>query len=190
MGCRRGLKSGKILVCLALLVSAVVAHADSQNQALGLVVGNGILGGYISDRSYIGLVYDHGWAPGWASRIPGKPSIYLESNLSAWHGCTGGDCGTVEDLGVTAVFRWEIGNIPGSWYEEAGIGGHLISHTRIGPQVYSTGFQFGELAGIGSLVGKDGRYDIGLRIAHESNADYKLPNDGMTFLQLRLAMRW
>lgn len=170
-------------LCLALFAGS--ARAAAPDQALGLVGGGGILGHQLSGRTYYGLVYDRAGHPAWAASLPGM--FYLESNLARWHGCSFWGCGAIVDAGLTPIFRWEIG---GTWYEELGIGVHLIDHTRIGPQVYSTAFQFGELAGLGCRMGEAERYELELRVMHESNADLKIPNDGMTFLQMRAAVHW
>lgn len=174
---------------LMLFLAAGAARADGPGHAFGLVEGDGTLGSHLSDRNYIGLVYDWDWSPAWTQKLPGAPFLYPEFNLSHWHGCAGPECGHVTEIGLTGALRWDdgAGRIP--WYIDAGVGGHLLSDTRIGPQVYSTAFQFSEFAGLGWLVGSE-RYDLGLRFMHESNGDWKKPNDGMSFLLLRLAVRW
>lgn len=184
--CRRCLLLG------AVLISATgPAWADATNRAFGLVEGDGAFGSHLSDRTYAGLVYDWDWSEDWASYLPWGLVIYPEANLARWRGCSGMLCGDITDVGITPVFRKRMMTAAGTlWYMDAGLGAHLISHTRIGPQVYSTAFQFSELVGAGWLLGEDGRYDIGARYMHESNADWKKPNDGMNFTLLRLAVHW
>ncbi len=114
----------------------------------------------------------------WKITFSWGTSVYLEFTTSRWSGCTGSDCDYVYDGGVMPVLRFHALEPAGNpVYIDLGIGGHLISQTHIAAQVYSTAFQFGEIAGFGCMFG---RYDIGLRYQHESNGNIKLPNDGMT----------
>lgn len=180
-----------VLLGAVLTAATGAARADAMNHAFGLVEGDGAFGSHLSDRTYVGLVYDWDWPEDWAAYLPRGLTIYPEANLARWRGCSGTLCGDITDAGLTPVFRLPMTTAAGtSWYVDAGVGAHLISHTRIGPQVYSTAFQFSEFVGVGWLLGKDGRYDIGGRYMHESNADWKKPNDGMNFMLLRLAVRW
>ncbi len=68
-------------------------------------------------------------------------------------------------------------------YVEAGVGVHLLSHTRINnDRVLSTAFQFGENAGAGIAFGEHHRFEFGVYVQHESNARIKEPNNGLTYL--------
>jgi len=77
-----------------------------------------------------------------------------------------------------------------SYYVGAGVGAHLLSHTRIDERQMSTAFQFGELAGAGVDFGDHGQYGVGVRIEHISNGCIKEPNNGVTFGEVRLSYRW
>jgi len=181
---------GRPLFGLVLLMTGAAA-AGSGTNALGVMAGSGVLGSHLSQRSYTGLVYDWSLPRYWQPQAHPWLRIYSEFNLSRWGGCAGAYCRQVTDVGVTPLLRFSALAASGvSWYAEGGLGVHLISHTRIGPQVYSTAFQFSEFAGIGLLLGRGRRYDVGVRYMHESNSDLKTPNDGMNFLLLRLAVCW
>jgi hypothetical protein len=95
------------------------------------------------------------------------------------------------ETGLTPVveFRRALASV-GSYYLEAGIGVHLLSHTRIDERQLSTAFQFGELVGTGVNLGDRGQYGVGVRIQHISNGSIKEPNDGVTFGELRISYRW
>ncbi len=91
-------------------------------------------------------------------------------------------------IGVTPMLRVEWPRGDHMTFVDAGIGGHLLSHTSLqgGPN-FGTAFQFGEWIGTGLRFGPGMAYEVGLRVEHLSNADIKLPNDGITFASLRAA---
>jgi hypothetical protein len=82
------------------------------------------------------------------------------------------------EVGLTPVFRLQPKAGQVRPYLEAGIGGHVLSDTRIGRRELSTAWQFGSHVGAGIRCG---RFDIGYRFQHLSNAGIKKPNDGMDF---------
>jgi hypothetical protein len=92
------------------------------------------------------------------------------------------------DFGVTPVLRFQQSNISSlSPYAELGVGFHLLSHTSISTQrQFGSAFQFGDHVGAGVRFGNKGKYDIGYRYQHLSNAGIKQPNQGINFHQLRL----
>jgi hypothetical protein len=68
---------------------------------------------------------------------------------------------------------------------EIGIGGSLLSHTRINEERrLSTAFQFTEFAGLSLEVPGETPFRVGARIQHISNGGVKHPNDGITFYSL------
>lgn len=94
----------------------------------------------------------------------------------------------IADIGLTPVFRFQQGNYAGfSPYVEAGIGFHFLSATSVGPErKFGSSFQFGDHLGAGLRFGDKGRYDLGYRYQHLSNAGIKGPNQGINFHQVRL----
>lgn len=92
------------------------------------------------------------------------------------------------EVGLTPVLRLApkatIGMRP---YLEAGIGGHVLSDTRIGERNLSTAWQFGSHIGTGLYCGP---LQIGYRFQHLSNASIKAPNDGINFHILTASMRF
>ena len=95
---------------------------------------------------------------------------------------------SIFDFGVTPVFRFQQNNISSlSPYAELGVGFHLLSHTSVSTQrQFGSAFQFGDHIGAGVRFGDKGKYDIGYRYQHLSNAGIKQPNQGINFHQLRL----
>lgn len=117
--------------------------------------------------------------------------LQWEANLAYWHADDAGNTNNsgLYDLGVTPVLRLLM---PGSdrrrGYLEGGVGAHLISETGIHDQALSTTFQFGSLIGAGYLL-DGGRYELGLRLQHLSNAGIEEPNDGINFVLIRFGRR-
>ncbi|HTP47418.1 MAG TPA: acyloxyacyl hydrolase [Casimicrobiaceae bacterium] len=98
---------------------------------------------------------------------------------------------SLSEVGLTPVVALRRAPAAGaSYYVEAGIGVHLLSHTRIDERQLSTAFQFGELVGTGVNFGDRGQYGVGIRIQHISNGRIKEPNCGVTFGEMRFSYRW
>jgi len=94
-------------------------------------------------------------------------------------------------LGATPLMRYAWPNRDGTLFVEGGVGVRLLSRTRLyDERRLSTGFQFGELVGVGMRFGARQACEIGVRLQHMSNADIKEPNDGVTFASLRFAVSW
>jgi hypothetical protein len=91
--------------------------------------------------------------------------------------------GSLWDTSLTPILRWSTPDQAGArWFIEAGIGGHILSATRINnDRIFSTAFQFGESAATGFSFGEQHRYELGVYLQHVSNARLKEPNDGITY---------
>lgn len=114
---------------------------------------------------------------------------YWEADLGYWDNRSAGStAGGLFDVGFTPVFRFQQNSISGvSPYAELGVGVHLLSKTSVSTQrQFGSSFQFGDHIGAGVRFGGQGRYDIGYRYQHLSNAGFKQPNQGINFHQLRL----
>jgi lipid A 3-O-deacylase len=118
----------------------------------------------------------------------------LVAQISYWHAQVHPtDNSSLWDVGLTPMLRW----LPPCCtsvqpFLEAGVGVHLLSHTRINNnRDLSTAFQFGENVGGGIAFGENHRYELGVYVQHESNASIKEPNPGLTYLGvvLRIALR-
>ena len=93
------------------------------------------------------------------------------------------DNGSLWDMGITPCCAGWPDSYSVQPYMEAGIGVHLLSHTRINnDRDLSTAFQFGENAGTGIAFGEHHRFELGVYIQHESNASIKEPNPGSPIL--------
>ena len=109
----------------------------------------------------------------------------LVAQLAYWHAQQHPtEHGSLFDAGLTPMLRWLGPGFGGVQpYAEAGVGIHLLSHTRINnDRVLSSAFQFGENGGVGLAFGEHHRYELGVYVQHESNARIKEPNNGLTYL--------
>ncbi len=135
-------------------------------------------------RSY----WDRNWFDAGDWRVGG----YWEAQLGYWDSDKdAGKHDSLAEASLTPVFRLENKNARGggfSPYLEGGVGLHLLSNTSIGNRKMSTMVQFGTLAGAGFRFGENGRYQIGYRYQHVSNASVKSPNDGMNLNEIRFAV--
>jgi lipid A 3-O-deacylase len=166
-------------------------RAAPEPDAVAVFYGPGMWLSYINDRYDAGVAYDYGWTSEWPIRDGWLINGYTEFGASTWTAHIGTQRLNLTDAGVTPAIRFTHGGAAEDvWHYDLGFGGHLMSRTSLGPQVFSTAFQFGEFAGVGVLLGDGGRYDVGLKLIHQSNGNLKKPNDGMDFLVLRMAVRF
>lgn len=114
---------------------------------------------------------------------------YWDLQAGQW---SGSGKNTITDVGLTPVFRYQQ-TVPSgiSPYVEGAIGFHLIQPVRLeADRGFSTAFQFGDHVGVGARFGERGRYDLGLRYQHLSNAGIKKPNNGINFTQVRFQVHF
>ena len=92
------------------------------------------------------------------------------------------------DFGFTPVMRFQQTTRSAvSPYLELAAGMHLLSTTSVSAQrQFGSSFQFGDHIGLGIRFGDKGRYDLGYRYQHLSNAGIKGPNQGINYNELRL----
>jgi len=139
----------------------------------------------------IGLQWD--WQKKWLDTGNWHVGGYWDLNLGYWDNSSPAKTNSsLTDIGLTPVFRFQQNN-PGSIapYVEAGIGFHFLSATSVSQErKFGSSFQFGDHVGVGVRFGEKGRYDIGYRYQHLSNAGIKDPNQGINFNQLRLQYRF
>ena len=75
-------------------------------------------------------------------------------------------------------------------YVDAGIGVHYLTEDKIEGKELGRQWLAGSNLGIGIIVGKSERFDIGVRIRHLSNAGTKDINWGINHVMARLAIRF
>ena len=157
------------------IAGLTIAGADGQSDTETLRLGI---------RSY--------WDRLWFTAGDWQVGGYWEAQLGYWDSDkSGARHDELAEISLTPVFRLEPkGARAGGFspYLEGGIGLHLLSSTSIGNRKLSTMVQFGSLVGAGFRFGDAGRYQIGYRFQHVSNASIKSPNDGMNLNEIRFAV--
>lgn len=166
------------LACVLSLSGLAAAHA---------VDGFGIQAGWGDESTKQLRVnakwdWDRKWLEGGNWYLTG----YWEAALGRWDG-KGDGAKNVSEVAVTPVFRLLRADRKTGPYFEAGIGAHLASAKRINRErEFGSHFNFGTHVGVGMLFGDKGRYDLGYRFQHLSNAGLSRPNDGINFHQVQL----
>jgi hypothetical protein len=160
----------RLLLALGLLCAASAARAVD---SFSFEIGHGTAE---TDMLRVGMQWKA--RDRWLEHPTWHLARYLDLAFGGWNG----EHGTVYDLGLTPVFRFERPS--GSPYLEAAIGFHALSDLDFrGGVETSTHFQFGDHIGAGIVRG---RYDWSVRLQHLSNGGLRNPNPGINFLQLRL----
>ncbi len=175
----------KFLAFLIMVFSPLIAVADKTPDGFGLELGRG------SDstdevRIHAKWNWDKKWFTDGAWYLTG----YWEVSLGRWQG-SGDGSEDLWDVGITPVFRMQAKDRQSAFYLEGAVGAHLLSATRINKQRnFGSGFNFGDHVGFGATFGEKGRYDLGYRLQHLSNAELSRPNDGIDFHQVRLTYNY
>lgn len=124
----------------------------------------------------LGLARD--WQQAWFTDGDWQLGGYWLAEVGYWNSDKGGPNDDLWEVGLTPVLRLAPKSGDVRPYVEAGIGGHVLSDTRIGPRNLSTAWQFGSHLGAGVRCGT---FALGYRFQHLSNASIKQPNDGIDF---------
>jgi hypothetical protein len=170
-----------------LFISALHAGATYAAMGIGADTGVGIFDTPYRTRN---IELDALWPLGgvW-HRGHGVFSDYGQVDVSHMHSSrTGSLPDSMNEVGVSAILRWRPDSRwHGFWiYTEVGLGLHLLSHVSLGASMLSTRYQFGPLIGIGLARHRHRGLEIGTRLQHLSNANTRLPNDGLNFIELYL----
>ena len=169
------------LWCLIAAVGTTLPNIYAQDQILTKTVSIGF--GHSRDgieihrlglRKDIGLLFcsDLGCLTG-----------YYEASLSYWE--RGNN--NISGVAFSPVFVYYFGSKSNSIhpYIDAGIGGAIISDTKIGNRDLSSNLHFEDRIGFG-LRGRN--YDVNFRYLHYSNAGLKQPNEGIDILMISLGL--
>lgn len=154
----------------ALLLSFNARAVDSWSVEGGS--GNGV------DLWRVGAQWK--WQKKWFTDGAWNLGGYWDLQLGQWNGAS-----NITDVSLTPTFRYAPASGLGP-YVEAAIGFHYLSSKNITTaKQFSTNFQFGDHIGAGYRFGDKGRYDLGLRLMHLSNAGIKKPNPGINHTLIR-----
>lgn len=165
-----------------VLVALAAGPALGGESAMGIFAGKH--NGY--DRFGANLRLAPSWSQDWGSwRASLQPEFEL-SRFRRTERAQGPD--SLDVGGALGVLRLVYGQGSVRPYAELGLGGALLSRTRLGPKELSTTFQFTEQVGVGLEFG--GRFGAGWRYAHYSNGDLAKPNAGLDVNQLVLTTKF
>lgn len=178
-----------IAMLLGLAMAAQPTRAATFIDGSTLAVAHGQ-----SDTTIYRLGVRKDWASQWQAPGGLQTRGYWEARLGYWDGeRRRGSHNSLWELSLTPVLRLapsstrEGGVSP---YLEGGVGLHLLSHTSIANRQFSTAFQFGSLIGTGLRFGTRGRYQLGYRFQHISNASIKTPNSGMNLHEISFSVAY
>tara|TARA_Y100001934_G_C12065605_1_gene637543 strand:+ start:81 stop:629 length:549 start_codon:yes stop_codon:yes gene_type:complete len=113
---------------------------------------------------------------------------YLEFSVTYWDGERGTeDEDDLVDFGLTPVLRYQRTPSHGlAPFIEVGAGVHVHTEDGIGNRDFDIPFAFGSHVGAGVRFGDQGRYELGYRFQHLSNAGIGDENPGINFHALQL----
>ena len=168
------------IMAAALACASAVARADAAVEHVSVIAGRGSR----VDTLGIGM-----GTPAWRrwSLRASSLALYGTAGVTLWHGRDAHPrVRWLADLSAYPVLRLDLAPASSvSPYVEGAVGVHLLSHTRINERrTLSTAFQFGELLGAGIVFGARRQYDVGVLLQHVSNGSIKVPNDGLTTVNL------
>jgi lipid A 3-O-deacylase len=120
-------------------------------------------------------------------------SRFYEAVAGTWHARDEGvRVRSLQEAGAFGIFRLERDGHGASVipYVQYGLGFRLLSHAGISNRGMAVAFQFDNQIGAGVRFGPNGRYDVGYRLRHISNAGIKEPNAGINFHEVQFTYRF
>ena len=177
-------KNAKYLIAAAALALSPVVHAVD---GVSIVYGHSDSSNVNVNMGRVGVQWD--WNKKFVELGNWHLGGYWESDAGYWSNRSSNRThANILDIGFTPVFRIQQTTLSAiAPYVEAGVGVHFLSATSLNPQrQFGSSFQFGDHVGAGVRFGDKGKYDIGYRYQHFSNAGIKGPNQGINYNELRL----
>lgn len=137
----------------------------------------------------VGVRLDRTWQRKWFADGDWYLGGYWELSASYWDagaGRTGND--SLGDFGLAPVLRLQphrdrAGFLP---FLELGIGAHVFTDDELEDKDFDINFSFGSHLGAGVRFGDAGRWELGYRYQHLSNASLGDSNPGINFHLLHL----
>lgn len=169
----------------ALALAMAAANAPAAD---GIAFSAGRAGkGDETDIAKLSLVWN--WQKQWAAGRDWVVGGYWEASFGIWSGdSTAGGNKDVAAVEFKPVFRLREATPAGvSPYAEFGIGLALLSDSRIHARKdMGSDYHFASHIGLGLRFGEKGRFELGYRFEHYSNAGIERPNPGIDFHLVRL----
>ena len=121
----------------------------------------------------------------WFASSLGHLSGYWDAGYSFW---SGDDASSKHSVSLMPAFVYEFAGDTVKPYLEAGIGVAAFSSTHVESNNLGSAFQFEDRLGAGLRFA--GGHELGIRVAHYSNAGIKQPNDGIEAYTLHYRMNF
>jgi lipid A 3-O-deacylase len=167
----------------ALLAAAALpaAHAvDFTPDGVSLQAG----GGEGTGMAGVGII----WNWNFEALRRAELTAHTELMLNGWHAdAVDGGHRNYAQVVLLPTLRMRLDRGASPWFFELGVGpSYLNKHFQTPDKEFGTQWNFYDVLGAGyTLGGPQGKQEIGLRLAHISNAGIRKPNPGQDFLQLR-----
>ena len=171
---------------IAIFLTTLLATEAVAGSGIGIAVGRGKED---TDRHRLSLTTD--WGRSWTGPKGWNITGYWEVGVDDWEGKDN----SLFALSLLPVIRFEktpeaslqreegVSAVPRIFFDIA-LGFYLLSEGHLGDRDFSTAFQFGSHGGVGLIIG---RFEVGYRFEHISNAGIKEPNPGINFHLFRMA---
>ena len=173
-----------ILLAAAALAASSAAHAID---GFSVLYGHSDSSNVNVNMGRVGVQWD--WNKKWLEMGNWHVGGYWESDFGYWsNNSTNRTHANIIDAGFTPVFRFQQTTRSSiAPYAELGVGLHFLSATSLNNQrQFGSSFEFGDHVGAGVRFGDKGKYDLGYRYQHFSNAGIKKPNQGVNYNEIRL----
>ena len=183
----RGAAAAGVLLAAALLGCALPALGQThQTRSPWLPGGASLQLGESRDGTQmttLGLQWHSAWHHDWWG---GQLRYSTEAQLGHWRADgLRGSTETYTHVALLPLLRNRGDGGRSRWFLEGGIGVSLTDNVyRSARKQFSTRFNFVDVIGVGYSFGAPREHELGLRVAHISNADIKKPNPGMDSVQL------
>ena len=140
--------------------------------------------------SRLGFAWD--WRRQWAPMPGWTLGGYWETSVGQWRSVGEVSPHVTWDISAGPVLHLSrTGGEGVKPYLEAGFGVHWLSSREFSDALRTgTSYQFGSALGAGLRFGEGGRFDLGLRVRHLSNAGIRKPNWGVNVAELRLKLAY
>ncbi|MDX1536956.1 acyloxyacyl hydrolase [Arsukibacterium sp.] len=116
----------------------------------------------------------------------GSPALHIEAALNHWQN-SNNTSDNITAFTISPVLSWLVAGTKRPLFVEVGIGGSFFDTTRLANRHLSTHFQFEDRLSLSWQYSRNSEASITLGYTHYSNADFKLPNDGLDFYWLSWA---
>ncbi|MGF6770581.1 lipid A 3-O-deacylase [Paraburkholderia sp. GAS199] len=167
----------------AIVIAVTTWPGPSQASDFGIQLGAGVADHDVR-KGDLGFVWDPGLS--WWNIAGYHFALVGEAHAAYWEIDESRRAhSSIQEFGITPVFRFIRGY---GWfrpYIEAGVGVRLLSHVReTTDRTLSSSFQFADMVGVGLQFGARQTYQVAFRFQHLSNAGIKHPNPGINFSEI------